>query len=130
MTKKISYLNHIPIDDAGNVTPYDYSILDLPEKSWDDGNELAAYQYNPDGTIRQEQHGPVLKQYQYDQDKNLTMLFVQSGNASWPTTVTSTTSTTTAAPAIVWTNGAGVRALHSMACDHNSTSRRFQAAIN
>ena len=44
-------------DVTGKVTEYSYSILDLPEKIWDDGNELAAYQYNPDGTIRQEQHG-------------------------------------------------------------------------
>ena len=69
------------IDVTGKVTEYSYSILDLPEKIWDDGNELAAYEYNADGTIRQEQHGPVLKQYHYDQDKNLTGLFVQSGNA-------------------------------------------------
>ena len=76
MTKKISYPNQIPIDDAGNVTTYDYSILDLPEKISENRNELAAYEYNTDGTIRQEQHGPVLKQYHYDQNKNLTGLFI------------------------------------------------------
>lgn len=57
------------------MTTYAYSILDLPEKISENRNELAAYEYNTDGTIRQEQHGPVLKQYHYDQNKNLTCLF-------------------------------------------------------
>ena len=76
MTKKISYPNQILIDVTGKVTQFDYSPLDLLVKVWENRNELAAYEYNTDGTIRQEQHGPVLKQYQYDQDKNLTGLFI------------------------------------------------------
>ena len=46
---------------------------------WDDGKELAAYDYNADGTIRSLTHGPVRQEYAYDPDKNLTGLRVQSG---------------------------------------------------
>lgn len=42
-------------------------------------HRLAAYEYNADGTIRAESHGPVQRQFQYDLDKNLTGLLVQSG---------------------------------------------------
>jgi len=46
----------------------------------DDGNELASYEYNPDGTIRTWNHGSICQQFRYDIDKNLTALQVQSGN--------------------------------------------------
>ena len=66
-------------DVAGKVTQFVYSPLDLLTEVWDDGHRLAAYEYNADGTIRAESHGPVQRQFQYDLDKNLTGLLVQSG---------------------------------------------------
>ena len=36
-------------DVSGKTTQYAYSSLDLLEKVWDDGQELAAYTYNSDG---------------------------------------------------------------------------------
>lgn len=66
-------------DVAGKVTEFVYSPLDLLAEVWDDGHRLAAYEYNADGTIRAESHGPVQGQFQYDLDKNLTGLLVQSG---------------------------------------------------
>ena len=66
-------------DVAGKVTEFVYSPLDLLTEVWDDGHRLAAYEYNADGTIRAESHGPVQRQFQYDLDKNLTGLLVQSG---------------------------------------------------
>ena len=65
-------------DVAGKVTEFVYSPLDLLTEVWDDGHRLAAYEYNADGTIRVESHGPVQRQFQYDLDKNLTGLLVQS----------------------------------------------------
>lgn len=65
-------------DVAGKVTEFVYSPLDLLTEVWDDGHRLAAYEYNADGTIRAESHGPVQRQFQYDLDKNLTGLLVQS----------------------------------------------------
>ena len=65
-------------DVAGKVTEFVYSPLDLLTEVWDDGHRLAAYEYNADGTIRAESHGPVQRQFQYDVDKNLTGLLVQS----------------------------------------------------
>ena len=67
-------------DVSGKVTEYAYSPLDLLEKVWDDGKELAAYDYNADGTIHEERHGPLHKRYWYDLDKNLTGLTVHSGD--------------------------------------------------
>lgn len=64
---------------AGKVTQFVYSPLDLLTEVWDDGHRLAAYEYNADGTIRTESHGPLQRQLQYDLDKNLTGLLVQSG---------------------------------------------------
>ncbi len=66
-------------DVAGKVTEFVYSPLDLLTEVWDDGHRLAAYEYNADGTIRAESHGPVQRQFQYDLDKNLTGLLVHSG---------------------------------------------------
>ena len=66
-------------DVAGKVTEFVYSPLDLLTEVWDDGHRLAAYEYNADGTIRAESHGPIQRQFQYDLDKNLTGLLVQSG---------------------------------------------------
>ncbi len=66
-------------DVAGKITEFVYSPLDLLTEVWDDGHRLAAYEYNADGTIRAESHGPVQRQFQYDLDKNLTGLLVQSG---------------------------------------------------
>lgn len=66
-------------DVAGKVTEFVYSPLDLLTEVWDDGHKLAAYEYNADGTIRAESHGPIQRQFQYDLDKNLTGLLVQSG---------------------------------------------------
>ena len=45
----------------------------------DDGQELAVYTYNPDGTPRAVAHGPIRQEYAYDLDKNLTGLTVRSG---------------------------------------------------
>ena len=47
---------------------------------WDDGKELAAYTYNPDGTPQAVTHGPIRQEYAYDLDKNLTALKVRSGD--------------------------------------------------
>ena len=68
-------------DVTGKVTEYAYSPLDLLEKVWDDGKELAAYTYNPDGTPKAVTHGPIRQEYAYDLDKNLTGLTVRSGDA-------------------------------------------------
>ena len=46
----------------------------------DDGQELAVYTYNPDGTPRAVAHGPIRQEYAYDLDKNLTGLTVRSGD--------------------------------------------------
>ena len=66
-------------DVTGKTTQYTYSSLDLLEKVWDDGRELAAYEYNADGTIQKEQRGPLHKEYWYDQDKNVTGIRIHSG---------------------------------------------------
>lgn len=68
-------------DVAGKTTEFTYSALDLLLKMYDDGAELAAYDYNPDGTIRVLAHGPVRQEYAYDLDKNLTALKVLSAGA-------------------------------------------------
>ena len=68
-------------DVTGKVTEYAYSPLDLLERVWDDGKELAAYTYNPDGTPKAVTHGPIRQEYAYDLDKNLTGLTVRSGDA-------------------------------------------------
>ncbi len=60
------------------MTEYAYSPLDLLEKVWDDGCELAAYQHNLGGTIKSLAHGPVQQDYTYDLDKNFVGLKVQS----------------------------------------------------
>jgi len=67
-------------DATGKVTEYIYNPLDLLTGVRDDGNELASYEYNPDGTIRTWNHGSICQQFRYDIDKNLTALQVQSGN--------------------------------------------------
>ena len=66
-------------DVTGKITQYTYSPLDLLEKVWDDGRELAAYEYNADGTIHEERRGPLHKRYWYDLDKNLTGIRIHSG---------------------------------------------------
>ena len=66
-------------DVTGKVTEYAYSPLGLLEKVWDDGKELAAYDYNADGTIHEERRGPLHKRYWYDLDKNLTGIRIRSG---------------------------------------------------
>ncbi len=66
-------------DASGMVTEYAYSPLDLPEKVWDDGHELAEYVYNADGTLHEERHGPLHKRYWYDLDKNLAGIRIHSG---------------------------------------------------
>lgn len=66
-------------DVTGKITQYTYSPLDLLEKVWDDGKELAAYDYNADGTIHEERRGPLHKRYWYDLDKNLTGIRIRSG---------------------------------------------------
>ena len=68
-------------DVSGKVTEYQFNSLDLLEKVWDDGKELAGYEYNADGTIHAETHGLVSKQYQYDLDKNLTGLCIRTGDS-------------------------------------------------
>ena len=66
-------------DVSGKTTQFSYSPLDLLEKVWDDGQELAAYTYNSDGTPQAVTHGPIRQEYAYDLDKNLTGLTVRSG---------------------------------------------------
>ena len=48
---------------------------------WDDGDKLAEYGYYPDGTIQREIHGPLMKEYAYDADRNLTGLKIQCGGS-------------------------------------------------
>ena len=66
-------------DVSGKVTEYAYSPLDLLEKVWDDGRDLAEYAYNADGTLHEERHGPLHKRYWYDLDKNLAGIRIHSG---------------------------------------------------
>ena len=66
-------------DVSGKTTQFNYSPLGLLEKVWDDGKELAAYDYNADGTIHEERRGPLHKRYWYDLDKNLTGIRIRSG---------------------------------------------------
>ena len=68
-------------DVTGKVTQYAYSSLDLLEKVWDDGQEVAAYDYNLDGTPKWVACGPIRQEYSYDLDKNLTGLTVRAGGA-------------------------------------------------
>ena len=65
-------------DVTGKVTEYTYSPLDLLTTVCDDGGELAAYDYNPDGTVKALVHGPIRQDYTYDLDKNLISLKVRS----------------------------------------------------
>ena len=65
-------------DVTGKVTEYTYSPMDLLTTVCDDGGELAAYDYNPDGTVKALVHGPIRQDYTYDLDKNLVGLKVQS----------------------------------------------------
>ena len=66
-------------DVTGKVTQYAYSSLDLVEKVWDDGQEVAAYDYNLDGTPKWVACGPIRQEYSYDLDKNLTGIRIHSG---------------------------------------------------
>ena len=68
-------------DVTGKTTEFTYSALDLLTKMCDDGRELAAYDYNPDGTIKALTHGPIRQEYTYDIDKNLSVLKVFSAGA-------------------------------------------------
>lgn len=65
-------------DVTGKTTEFTYSALDLLTRMCDDGRELAAYDYNPDGTIKALTHGPIRQEYGYDIDKNLSSLKVLS----------------------------------------------------
>lgn len=65
-------------DVTGKTTRFAYSLLDQPVKMWDNDRELAAFGYNPDGTLKLAEHGPLRREYAYDADKNLTFLRVQS----------------------------------------------------
>ncbi len=57
------------------MTEYRYNQLDQVTEVWDSGKRLAAYTYNPDGTVRSIKNGNSLyTEYAYDADKNLTML--------------------------------------------------------
>ena len=56
-------------------------MIDLLTEVWDDGHKLAAYEYNADGTVRRETHGPVRREFRYDADRNLTGLLVRSGES-------------------------------------------------
>ena len=68
-------------DVSGKVTEFVYSPLDMLTEVWDDGHRLAAYEYNADGTVRRETHGPVRREFRYDADRNLTGLLVRSGES-------------------------------------------------
>ena len=47
---------------------------------WDDEDKLAEYSYYPDGIIRKEIHGSLMKEYTYEADRNLTGLNIQCGD--------------------------------------------------
>jgi len=68
-------------DVSEKVTEYQFNSLDVLEKVWDDGKELAGYEYNADGTIHAETQGLVSKQYRYDLDKNLPGLCIRTGDS-------------------------------------------------
>ena len=65
-------------DVTGKTTQFSYSPLDFLTKVWDDGTELASYEYGPDGAMRALTHGPIRQEITYDLDKNITALTVQS----------------------------------------------------
>ena len=69
------------IDVTGKLTGFDYDPMGQLLRLTDDGQELAVYTYNPDGTPRAVAHGPIRQEYAYDLDKNLTGLTVRSGDA-------------------------------------------------
>ena len=66
-------------DVTGKITEYRFDLLDRLTEVWDDGEKMAEYGYYPDGTIRREIHGPLMKEYAYDADRNLTGLKIQCG---------------------------------------------------
>lgn len=57
-------------DVPGKVTEYAYSPLDLLERVWDDGKDLASYTYNSDGALKAVIHGPIWQEYTYDGNGN------------------------------------------------------------
>ena len=59
------------------MTEYCFDLLDRMTEVWDDEDKLAECSYYPDGTIRKEIHGPLMKEYTYDADRNLTGLNIQ-----------------------------------------------------
>ena len=68
-------------DVTGKITEYRFDLLDRLTEVWDDGDKLAEYGYYPDGTIQREIHGPLMKEYAYDADRNLTGLKIQCGGS-------------------------------------------------
>ena len=69
------------VNITGKLTGFDYDPVGQLLRFTDDGKELAAYTYNPDGTPKAVTHGPIRQEYAYDLDKNLTGLTVHSGDA-------------------------------------------------
>ena len=63
------------------MTEYRYNLLDQVEEVCDSGKRLAAYTYNPDGTVRSIKNGNSLyTEYAYDANKNLTGLLTRLGD--------------------------------------------------
>ncbi|MCC5463781.1 RHS repeat domain-containing protein [Pelosinus baikalensis] len=64
-------------DVTGKTTEYTYNSLDLLTDLYENGNRIAGYDYNPDGTIQALQNGAALRtSYAYDADKNIVGLEV------------------------------------------------------
>ena len=63
-------------DVTGKITEYRFDLLDGLTEVWGDGEKLAEYGYYPDGTMQRELQGPLMKEYAYDADRNLTGLSI------------------------------------------------------
>lgn len=67
-------------DVTGKTAEYVYNSLDLLTDLYENGNRVAGYDYNPDGTVKALIHGPIRTEYAYDPDKNLTGLKTIAGS--------------------------------------------------
>ena len=67
-------------DITGKVTEYRYDSDDRISEVWDNGKQIAEYEYHGDGTIKRLQCGSLYTEYDYDIDRNLTGLRTMLGN--------------------------------------------------
>jgi YD repeat-containing protein len=59
-------------DVTGKTTEYRFNSLDLLTDLYENGNRIAGYDYNLDGTIQALQNGAAMRtSYAYDADKNI-----------------------------------------------------------